>query len=141
MNTKRYFHFVYYRLFEWSKKKWGNDFPQFYAVVSVTTLICINILTILGLINYFFSEIFVFFFQRSFIKFLFLYIPLLIFFSIYFLTQGRYKNIIETYHENPVLTRNKNSRKQLEKFYVFYLAATIVCFIIVVIIRIGSLHN
>lgn len=141
MNTKKYFHFIYYKLFEWSKKNWGNDFPQFYAVVAVTTLICINILTILGLINYLIPGILKSFLQRSFIKFLFMYIPLLILFSIYFLTQGRYKNIIETYHEAPDIIHNKNSRKQLEKFYVFYLATTIVCFIIVVIIRIGLLHN
>lgn len=141
MNTKKYFHFIYYKLFEWSKKKWGNDFPQFYAVVAVTTLVCVNILTILGLINYLFPEILRSFLQRNFIKFLFMYIPLLILFSIYFLTQGRYKNIFETYHKDTNLIHNKNSEKQLEKFYILYLAITFLCFLIVAVIRVSSLTN
>ncbi len=123
-----FYKYFYYKIYCWVKKKYGDDYPQFYVLNVITIFPFLNIITLLKIISYFniigldirdYSE-------HTFLFVLTILIPVYIFNVIYFFWINHWENIINYFNDTKV-------RKIDILIFYTYLFGTITAFIIVVI--------
>lgn len=120
-----FYKFIYFQLYTWTKKHYGDEYPQFYAINIICLLLMSNIMMlwkilssieILGISMIFFDE-------NTFIKVICILIVLYIFNSIYFFYINNWSKIIEEFEKKEIDFR-------LSILYKLYVLGTIMSFVV-----------
>ncbi len=121
--------FIYYQFYKWTKKQYGDEYPQFYAINIICLLITINILVGLKILSSFeILEISMSFIkENTLVAIIYILIPLYLFNSIYFFYINKWWKIIEDFEKKKVDFR-------INLFYKVYILGTIISFIAFVFI-------
>jgi len=106
----KFFRYLYYRLYSWNLRQWGDqDLPQFNALLGVSFLIYLNILALGEVIFVLFSSFLPTF--NTFVKIFILivgYMLLLLNFFL-FVYKKKYKEIAERFNNETKTDRNRRS--------------------------------
>ena len=120
-----FYKFIYFQLYKWTKKNYGDEYPQFYAINIICLLLTINILLGLKI----FSSIEVsgismnFVKENTFVAVSCILVTLYILNSIYFFYINKWSEIIEDFEKKEIDFR-------VSLLYRIYVFGTIISFIV-----------
>jgi len=123
-----FYKYLYYKIYQWVRRRYGEDYPQFYVLNVIAIFLFLNVITILKIISYFKiinSSLIKYFFENTFIYLIVTVLLIYIFNVIYFFKINHWRKVLK-YFEN-------NKENKIDKILLYiYLLCTIGGFLIMI---------